>query len=95
MIQKKDLERLSELARLKIPEAEEKKLLQDLEKILGHFEELKEIDTSNVEPMSGGTLSKNVYREDEIVKNHLSGEKAVEQFPEKEKGFLKIPPVFE
>jgi len=108
MITQKELEHLSELARLTIKSSEEGKLLKDLSKILGHFEELKEIDTQNVPPMTslrlaeagsghakaGGTFGKNVFRTDEINENRLPKDRAVEQFPEKEKDFLKIPPVF-
>lgn len=95
MISRKDLEHLSELSRIDISEKEEEKLLGDLEKILAHFEELKEVETANVKPMSGGTFVENVFREDESVENQFSGGRAVAQFPEKEKGFLRIPPVFE
>lgn len=95
MLTKKDLEHLGELARIEIPSRDEKKLLQDLEKILAYFEELKEVDTASVEPVSGGTFSKNVFRTDELGENRLLAEKAVVQFPEKDKGFLKVPPVFE
>jgi len=96
MFQKEKLEYLKNLSRLEIPENEEERLLNDLEKILKHFEELKEINTDNIEPMSGGTFSKNILREDipqpifESVKDNL-----LKQFPEKEKRFLKIPPVFQ
>ena len=96
MFQKEKLEYLKNLSRLEIPENEEERLLNDLEKILKHVEELKEINTDNVEPMSGGAFSKNILREDipqpifESVKDNL-----LKQFPEKEKRFLKIPPVFQ
>lgn len=94
MLSKKDLERLAELARIELKKSEEEKLLADLEKILGHFEELKEVNTEGVAPLSGGTFVKNVLRKDGEGER-LPAEKAVVQFPEKEKGFLKIPPVFE
>lgn len=95
MITQKELEHLSELARLGIKSSEEGKLLKDLDKILGHFEELKELDTQNVPPMTGGTFGKNVFRTDEINENRLPKDRAVEQFPEKRNEFLKVPPVFE
>jgi len=95
MITKKDLDYLGELARLDLSGADEEKLLQDLQKILEHFEELKNVKTDNVEPMAGGTFAKNVFRADDSKETVLPREWAVEQFPEKEKGYLKIPPVFE
>ena len=93
-ITKKSLEHLAGLARIELHKHEEEKILADLEKILGHFKELEEVNTENILPMSGGTEFKNVMREDEIRENRLKGDKTVESFPEKEKGYLKVPPVF-
>ncbi len=95
-ITKKTLEHLAELARIEIEKDKEDKLLKDLQKILGHFEELKEVDTENVEPMAGGTIEENIFREDESnVKCQASNAKLKDAFPEKEGDFLKVPPVFE
>jgi len=115
-ITKKTLEYLAELSRIELDKKNEEKLLEDLQKILGHFEELKSVDTENIEPMTGGTIEKNVFREDEIVepdkpriaeqsslrgargKENLEADlrgRLIDQFPEKENGFLKIPAVFE
>ncbi len=95
-IDEKTLKRLEELARIEIKGDAENKLLKDLQKILEHFEELKTVDTENVEPMAGGTVETNVFREDESnVKCQTSNVKLIEQFPEKENGFLKVPAVFD
>jgi len=93
-ISKKTLEHLAELSRIKLEEKEEEKLLADLSKILGHFDELKSLNTSGVEPMNGGTEFKNSFREDEERTNTNQGAGA-DAFPESEDGFLKVPPVFE
>ena len=92
-IDKKSLEHLAELARLELNPGEEEKLLNDLKKILDHFEELKSLDTADIEPMTGGTSLANVFREDEERKNTNQGA-GIEDFPESEEGFLKVPPVF-
>lgn len=93
-IDKTSLEHLAELARLELDPKEEEKLLNDLQKILAHFEELKSLDTSAVEPMNGGTDLKNMFREDGERENTDAGG-GVEDFPESEGGFLKVPPVFQ
>jgi len=93
LIDKKTLEHLAELARIELKPGEEEKLLKDLAEILGHFEELKTLDTSHVHPMSGGTHLKNVFREDSNSRDTNLGA-GKELFPEKEEGLLKIPPVF-
>lgn len=95
MINKKTLEKLAELARIEISADKEEKLLKDLGEILKYFDDLKEIDVSGVEPMSGAIEIKNVFREDELVKNEVESEDLISAFPEKEGRFLKIPGVFE
>ncbi len=93
-IDKKTLEHLAELARIELGDHEEEKLLKDLTKILDHFEELKQVDTTNVEPLAGGSLTKNVFREDTERENTNQGA-GVLSFPEHSNDHLKIPAVFE
>ena len=50
LINKKTLEYLAELSRIKIEGRKEEKLLKDLLEILNYFEELKESNTENIEP---------------------------------------------
>lgn len=94
VLDKKTLEYLAKLGRIELTDAEEKKLLKDLQDIINYFQELQKIDTANIEPMTGGTLQKNIVREDKKEKKKEPG-KLVESFPEKENDFLKVPPVFE
>jgi len=94
-IDKKLLEHLAELARLELDTSKEEKMVSDLESVLGHFKELEEVNTENIVPRAGGTDNKNVMRDDDEVKAPLEGDKAREALPEKERGFLKVPPVFE
>lgn len=96
LIGKKTLEYSADLARIKTDQKKEEKLLKDLEEILAYFEELRTLDTSNVELMTGGTNLNNVFREDEPgFRFQVSSFKLIGDFPEKENGFLKVPPVFE
>ena len=94
-INKKHLEHLAELSRIKLKIGEENKLLKDLENILDYFNDLKNLDTEEILPITGGGGLKNKFREDKIKEDRLKGEGAASQFPEKERGYLKVPPVFE
>jgi len=94
-INRKTIEYLAELARIRVEPEKRNGLLKDLENILKHFEELKELKTDDVQPVSGGTSNKNVLRDDQSPVNFLAADKAIGAFPEKQDGFLKIPPVFE
>lgn len=93
-VTKEVIDNLARLARIKLAEGEKEKLLADLEKILNYFKELQSLDTSGVEPMTGGTHEKNVFREDG-ERPKIDQEAGVEAFPETSEGYLKIPPVFE
>lgn len=97
LINEKTLKYLADLARVDVSGMEEK-LTKDLGEILNYFEQLKEVNTDGVEPMTGGTDQKNILRSDasNIRKNiNATNKEIIEAFPEKEKGFLKVPPVFE
>lgn len=89
-----DVKKFAELARIKITPKEEKQFGKDLAKILKHFEELQELNTEKVPPVTGGTSMKNIFREDSVRekkrKSDISG-----CFPETKDGYLKVPNVFE
>ena len=101
MLTKKDLQHLAELARIELSAEggsssggkENEKLQKDLGAILDYFKELQELNTDGIEPMTGGTNLKNILREDEAGKINNTG-KGSEQFPEKQGGYLKVPPIF-
>ena len=95
MITKKDIDHLATLARIKLSDGEKNDLQKDLEKILEYFKELKEVKTDGVSPLSGGTLSQNIFREDEADETRLSEKDTQSAFPEEKDGFLRVPPVFE
>jgi len=95
LIDKKTLEYLAGLSRIKLGENEEKQILKDLQKILDYFNLLKEADVSKIELLAGGTIETNVLREDE--KNERKEKergKLIDSFSDKQDDFLKIPPVF-
>lgn len=97
-INKETLEYLAQLAKIELQPGSEEKLIKDLGEILNHFEELKEVDTSDIEPMTGGTFQKNVFREDDSdIRQEINAtnKDIIDAFPEKADGFLKVPPVFE
>lgn len=95
-IDKKTIEYLAGLSRIEIEEGEKDGLVEDIKEILNYFDQLKEIDTENIMPMAGGSLITNSVRgDDENITIETKPEEIIAQFPEKSKGFLKIPPVFE
>ncbi|MDE2000971.1 MAG: Asp-tRNA(Asn)/Glu-tRNA(Gln) amidotransferase subunit GatC [Patescibacteria group bacterium] len=93
MLSKKELEHLAELARIELKEGEEEKLEKDLGAILDYFKELQAVDTEKVAPMTGGTQLMNALREDVTGSTDDTG-KGAAGFPDKQDGYLKVPPVF-
>lgn len=92
MISKEEIKKLAELSRIHITQKEEEKFGEDLSNILGYIEKLKEVDISNVPEMTHASESKNIFRSDEMI----DGDSILlnEQFPEEERGYLKVKGVF-
>jgi len=58
------IQKLAHLARMKLTAEEAKKFSDQLDEILSFFEKLKEVDTSDVQPVSQITGLENVTRKD-------------------------------
>lgn len=93
-ISKKDVEYVAKLARLKLSEEEKEKFTNQLDQILKYVDKLNELDTEKVKPTSHVLPLKNVFRKDKVGKS-LKVEKALENAPEKARGFFKVPKVIE
>jgi aspartyl-tRNA(Asn)/glutamyl-tRNA(Gln) amidotransferase subunit C len=89
-IRKEDIERLARLARIDI-QGKEEELVKDALNILEYFEQLKDIRTDNISPMSGATDMVNCADSDDVDKTFL--QKGVESFPESKEGYLRVPGV--
>ncbi|MEK7108717.1 MAG: Asp-tRNA(Asn)/Glu-tRNA(Gln) amidotransferase subunit GatC [Patescibacteria group bacterium] len=97
MISRADVEHIARLARIELTESEQKKFQQELSSILEFVAKLGEVDTSNVEPLAGGTDLKHVMREDavSIPRNTETGPSLVEAAPKKRDGRVEVKAVFE
>ena len=88
----KDVEHVAALARLSFSEEEKQKLTAQLNDILRYMEQLNQLDTSNVEPLSHVIELKNVFRED-VLRPSLPREEALKNAPAKTEEFFKVPKV--
>lgn len=95
MISKEEVKHLAALSRIELTEEEETRFQRDLDNILAHFDELKEVNTEGVEPLAGGSMLANQFRDDGDATNRVDNAAARSAFPEHASGFLKVPPVFE
>ncbi len=93
-ISKDTVRHVAELARLEFKEKELEKFTEQLGNILGHIEELNELDTSNVEPTFHVLGLSTPLRED-VVESSLSSEEALENSPHRQEDFFVVPKVIE
>lgn len=82
------------LARLSLTEQEKELYASQLSRIIEHFNQLKDIDTTNVEPLAHALPVTNVLREDE-VKTSLGREALLANAPDREGNFFKVPKIGE
>lgn len=94
MIGVKEVEHVAKLARLALSEEEKKKYAQQLAKIIDYFDQLKAVDTSGVEPLAHAQSIFNVLRDDEVIVPP-GRDLLLENAPEKENGYFRVPRIGE
>ena len=91
-IDKKTIDNLSKLARLKFSNDESKAMVADLQKILKFINKLNEIDTDHVSPLNYIHNTSNIYRED-IIENVEVKNKIIKNAPNHNSDYIKVPKV--
>ena len=89
-VDRKLLEHVAEVARIKLTEPEIKKFLPQLRESLEFFSKLNDINTDNVKPSFQPVELKNAMRDDE-PKECLSQEDALSLTEHKKDGYFKGP----
>lgn len=94
---KQDVQYIARLARIELTPEEEEKFVRDLPGILGFVEEINQINTDNIEPITCGTLLENVMQEDEILHGDMQGKSDIllNAAPDKIDRYIKVKAVFE
>jgi len=93
-LDKATVQRIATLARINVPDADLEPLAKELSHILGWIEQLSEVDTENVPPMSGGTDLKLAWRTD-VVADGGHPDKVLANAPDARDGFFTVPKVVE
>ena len=65
---------IAELSRLELSSEQTGKLQQEMERIIGYIDELKELDVDGVEPTAHAAPLSNVWREDEVKESYPRSE---------------------
>lgn len=84
--------RLAELSKLSFSENEETEMVDGLNEMIAFVDKLKELDTSNVEPLVFMTDETNVLRED-VVEAPISQAEALKNAPSKDMYYFRVPKV--
>ena len=92
MITINDVEHVAKLARLELTEEEKELYTRQLGAVLEYVNQMNEVDTSNVKPMSHAVDFVNVMRDDNVYYDHTK-EELMANAPEEENGFFRVPKI--
>ena len=85
---------IARLARLSLSDDEVAHLAPQLDAIVGYVAKLREVDTTDVEPLAHALPVQNVFREDECAES-LPRERALANAPKQRDGCFTVPAVLE
>jgi len=93
-LDKATVARIAHLARIHVPEQDLEPLAGELSTILDWVEQLAEVDTEGVAPMTSVVEIESRWRKDEITDGDRA-EDVLANAPESEMGFYTVPKVME
>ncbi|MAR57431.1 MAG: Asp-tRNA(Asn)/Glu-tRNA(Gln) amidotransferase GatCAB subunit C [Rickettsiales bacterium] len=91
---KKTVTTISYLSRLKIDDQKEEKIIKDLDNIIEFVDQLGEIDTSNIEPLTNPLEKTAKTRTDKVTAKNLKDE-LLEIAPSSNEDYFLVPRVVE
>ena len=89
-IDRREVEHVAALARLRLSEEEIAKFTGQLDEILTYFEKLSTLDTSDVEPTAHVIEINNAFRDDKARASYPADE-ILENAPEREDRYFRVP----
>ena len=94
MIDRKQVQHVATLARLKLSDDEMARFTSQLGAVIDYINQLDEVDTTDVAPMSHPSDLVNVFRDD-VTRPSLDRDAALANAPRRRDGFFVVPPVLE
>ena len=89
-ITSKKIDELAHLARLEFDSEQKVKIKSDLERIVGFFDKLSEVNTDGLEPLIYMSDRQNNLREDVVVEE-INQKQALKNAPGKDSDYFKVP----
>jgi aspartyl-tRNA(Asn)/glutamyl-tRNA(Gln) amidotransferase subunit C len=86
------IENLAHLSRLRFNELEKSEIKHDLQRMIAFVEQLRDVDTSGVEPLQHLTDEMDMYREDRVG-GSLDHQQALANAPATEGPYFLVPKV--
>lgn len=93
-IDKDSIKKIAHLARLQFDESSAEKMSQDMSQILDWVEQLNELDTSGVAPLTTMSSEVNDMRDDKVG-THLDHEAGLKNAPKRDEDYFRVPKVLE
>jgi aspartyl-tRNA(Asn)/glutamyl-tRNA(Gln) amidotransferase subunit C len=90
----KTVARVATLARIRVPEADLAPLAEELSHIVSWIEQLDEVDTSGVEPMTS-VVTMTLPMRDDVVTDGAKREAVLANAPQSTEAFFTVPKVVE
>ena len=88
------VEHVALLGRLHLSDQERARFTTQLNSILEYFEQLQQLDTSGIPPMSHAVAMSNIFREDN-PQTPLSPDDALQNAPDKARDCFRVPRIIE
>ena len=93
-IDKATVQKIANLARINVPAEEEEALARQLSRIMGLMEQLSEVDTAGVKPLTSVAAQKLPWRKDAVNDGGYAKD-LLANGPETEGDFFVVPKVIE
>ena len=91
-LDKNTVKRIADLSKLEFTSDETTAILKDMNQMLEFIDQLKELDTTNIDPLIHMTEDENILREDDAITG-ASQQEALKNAPSKDSTYFKIPKV--
>ncbi len=91
-IDRKTVEKISSLAKIKLNDTEADEITYELSNILEWIDQLNKVDTKNTPPMTG-VIKSNLYQRDDLITEDKKLDEILTNSPETTEGFFVVPRV--
>ena len=91
-----DIEKIAQLAHLEITDEERRAFTPQIAGIVAYVEQLNELDTSSVEPSTGGLTPEGEQTDssrEDLARSSLGQKLALDQAPDPASGHFRVPKV--